>query len=50
MNFKDSLKRNDYNTLSSIIFSIQSLLFIILLDIFRGEREGRGEIDSKILA
>ncbi len=27
MNFKDSLKRNDYNTLSIIIYSIHTIFF-----------------------
>jgi len=42
MNFKNSLKRNDYNTLSFTIFSIETLLFILFYFILR-EREGGGE-------
>jgi len=43
MNFKDSLKRNDYNTLSIIIFSIHTLIsyFIFMRDRERGKRGGR---------
>ena len=46
MNFKDSLKWNDYNTLSIVIFSIHTIFF---LEIERREkrrereRRGRGE-------
>jgi len=47
MNFKDSLKRNDYNTLSFIILSIHTLIFyfIFMKDRERGEerRERRRE-------
>ena len=44
MNFKDSLKRNDYNTLSIIIFSIETLIFYFIFMIGReGEREGGRE-------
>jgi len=39
MNFKDPLKRNDYNTLSIIIFSMHTLIFYC---IFMRDRE-RGE-------
>jgi len=43
MNFKDSLKRNDYNTLFTIIFSIHTLIsyFIFMRDRERGKRGGR---------
>jgi len=45
MNFKDSLKRNDYNTLSIIIFSIHTLIFyfIFMRDRERKERREEGE-------
>jgi len=42
MNFKYSLeKKNDYNTLSIIIFSIQTLIFYFLGEIERGKRGER---------
>ena len=48
MNFKDSLKRNDYNTLSIIIFSIHTLIFYFIFMIGReGEREGGREEREK---
>jgi len=45
MNFKDSLKINDYNTFSIIIFSIHTLIFIFKRERERGEerRERREE-------
>jgi len=50
MNFKDLLKRNDYNTHSVIIFSIQTLIFLRYRE--RGEerereREERGDRETK---
>jgi len=44
MNFKDSLKRNDYNTLSILIFSIQTLIFYF---IFLRDREGERERERR---
>ena len=44
MNFKDSLKRNDYNTLSILIFSIQTLIFYF---IFLRDREGEREREGR---
>jgi len=45
MNFKDSLKRNDYNTLSITIFSIHTLIFyfIFMRDRERGRKRGGRE-------
>jgi len=43
MNFKDSLKRNDYNTLSIIIFSIETLIFYFIFMRGRERREGGRE-------
>ena len=47
MNFKDSLKWNDYNTLSIIIFSIHTIFFRDIemkREMGREDREGeRGE-------
>jgi len=43
LNFKDSLKRNDYNTLPITIFTIHTLIFyfIFMRDRERGKREER---------
>ena len=46
MNFKDSLKRNDYNRLSIIIFSIHTLIFYFIFMRDR-ERRGRGRRESE---
>jgi len=46
MNFKDSLKWNDYNTLSIIIFSIYTIFFRDIemkREMGREEREGERE-------
>jgi len=43
MNFKDSLKRNDYNTLSIVIFSIHALIFYFIFMIGRERERERGE-------
>jgi len=43
MNFKDSLERNDYNTLFFIVFSIHTLLFFYEKVGETREREGEGE-------
>ena len=51
MKFKDSLKRNDYNTLSIIIFSTQTLIFLFFFTRdgeMRGERERREKRETKI--
>jgi len=43
MNFTGSLKRNDYNTLSIIIFSIHTLIFYFIFMRDRERRERREE-------
>jgi len=53
MNFKDSLKRNEYNTLSFTLFSMHTLLFIYLftrkLERGKGGKRRDREGDNKIL-
>jgi len=51
MNFKDSLKRNDYNTLSFTLFSMQTLLFIYekVREREKGGKRRDRERDNKIL-
>jgi len=45
MNFKDSFKRNDYNILSIIIFSVQALIFYFIF--MRGRERGGRERESE---
>ena len=48
MNFKDSLKRNDYNTVSIIIFSIHTLIFYFIFMIGRERERERGGREERV--
>ena len=48
MNFKDSLKRNDYNTVSIIIFSIHTIIFYFIFMIGRERERERGGREERV--